>query len=163
MDFISLLTGGSENLYKYLFIGGLGLIILALFYPLDKRYGLACQKDLYNKEICLANLDIDDLKKDVQKLSDNIEVYNHGLDTAKSEKAKKSIKDEANKKFDLILAKRKQLSIKTTEIAYDKDRILTLYSKYPRLYKIRKMFLVGWRFFYCFWIYRMVFANAEKT
>ena len=64
MDVLSLFSG-SDNLYKHLFIGGLGMIILSLFYPLEKEFQLSTQKDNYNKEIRLLNTDIEKLKKAV--------------------------------------------------------------------------------------------------
>jgi hypothetical protein len=148
MDFVGLLTG-SENLYKYCFVGGLGLIILCLFYPLNKRYELACKKDLHNKEIVLLNLEIDDLNKEYNKLVNDVDQY---IDSARKSK---SAKDSINRHHAIVVAKIKQIAQKEAEVEYDKNVIITLkenirdISKYERRFNISGWFLtlvgfVGW-------------------
>lgn len=119
MDLISLLTG-SENLYKYLFIGGIGLLILSLFYPLNKRYELECQKNLHNKEIRLLNLEIASLQRDVAKLNERVNDYQNGVnkDLITKDSLKKQLAD--------VYLKRANISKKQTEVQYNRDNINTL-------------------------------------
>lgn len=165
MDLLSLLTG-SENLYKYSFIGGLGLIIISLFYPLNKKYELECQKDLYHKEIKLVNLDIGELKNDVAKLNSHINEFSNAIDSAPSVKAKNAIKDSLNKRFNLILLKRKELSVKQIQIEYNNDRIKTLSNSIIDLTQYQGAFVVIGSIFtlfgFCGWFLLMLKEHKKK-
>lgn len=157
MDFISLLTG-SENLYKYCFVGGLALIVLCLFYPLNKRYELANRRDLHSKEIMLINLDIEDLNKDYAKIKEEVASYSKG-----SSKAKDSI----NKHFALLLVKRKQIAIKEAEIKYDSLRIATLKENIHDITSYENSFKwAGWIFTiigFIGWFILMIKKHKENT
>jgi len=130
MDFLSLLTGGSDNLYKYLFIGGLGLIILSLFYPLNKKYEYTCQKDDYNNTVKLLNYDILKFQNSTEQFSQQSNQI-----IAESERLKKTgenpkrvalLKDSFEKQYALIKSYRDTIDRKKLAIEYSKVKIDTL-------------------------------------
>jgi hypothetical protein len=145
MDFISLLTGGSDNLYKYLFLGGLGLIILSLFYPVNKKYEYTYQKDSYNNEVKLLNHQISKLdetttafKKQAKQIIDDLE---HMKKTgSNASKRKSALKDSFNKQYTTIKAYRDTIEEKKLAIEYNKVRVDTLNRHIGEFTKYEKIF-----------------------
>lgn len=130
MDLLAILTG-SENLYKYLFIGGIGLIILSLFYPLNKKYEYTCQKDYYNNEVKLLNYDLSNLDTTSAKLNiDSKSIIqalssNHSPSNANN-RERQILKDSFNKQYDSVISFRKQIGRKQLDIEYNQVRVETL-------------------------------------
>jgi hypothetical protein len=142
MDLLSLLTG-SENLYKYLMIGGIGMLVLGLLYPLNKKYELICQKDSYAKEINVLNYKIDNLYDSVQNFQIRTKQIEKSLDTIKDKTIIQSLKDEfANTdnryQKDLI-----QSHLNSFNAEYDKNRIKTLETHIGEFQVYEKIFFWG--------------------
>jgi len=151
MDLLSVLTG-SENLYKYLLIGGIGMLVLSLLYPIQKNYELACQKDLYAKEISLLNLDIDQLNEGVNVLSSESKVVEHSLDSIKTNKISnsqlvKALKDSWNSQYDSLVKSKLQLSKRQIDVAYTQKRIETLNNHISEFKMYEKIFF--WAGIFC--------------
>lgn len=130
MDLLQLLTG-SENLYKYLFLGGIGLVIVSLFYPLNKRFELAKQKDLINKNIGIQNHKIEKLQEEVKSANAQYDLFQHEIDSLKNDAARNgvkisSIKDGANKTYSEVLKQQEEMDLGHINIHYDSARIETL-------------------------------------
>lgn len=146
MDILSLFSG-SDNLYKHLFIGGLGMIILSLFYPLEKEFLLNTQKDNYNKEIRLLNIEISELKKKALKLEEEGEPTIKSAQKyakKKSKYAKKlsnNIIDTYQKNVADVISERKQIDIKQANINYSEDCISTLEKHINSYRTYRALFL----------------------
>jgi|GEM_PF-2957940 len=159
MDLLSLLTG-SDNLYKYLFIGGLGLIILSLFYPLNRKYEYITQKDLYNHEVKLLNYDIKVLDDATSKLSNESKSIQDQIKTAnikKDLKAKNLLKASFFKQFDSITSFRTTIEKKKLAIEFNKARVDTLnnhikdFTKYETIFFYAGILaslvgIIGWYF-----------------
>jgi hypothetical protein len=159
MDLLSILTS-SENLYKYLLIGGIGMLILSLFYPIDKRYELSQKRDLYNKEINLLNFEIEQLKKKTTDLKEISSNTIHFLDSINNNdkgdlKVRKNLKESFNSQLDSLQKSRVEISVKEIEVNYNKQQILTLESNIQDFVKYENIFfwagiifaiagIVGW-------------------
>ena len=162
MDVLSFFSG-SDNLYKHLFIGGLGIIILSLFYPLQKETAKREQKDLYNKEIKLLNFEIENLHENVKDIQDLSETYKQTLSSIPKTKKKKytklraAINENFDKQVEVLKKQRADIEIKKINVEYNKDALLTLeqsisaYHKYTSLFFWVGMFftivgVVGWTY-----------------
>jgi hypothetical protein len=149
MDLLSLLTG-SENLYKYLFVAGIGMIVLALFYPLDKEYDLACKRDTYNKEINLLNYEIEKLKDSAAKVEKDYSSLVDKYNQSKTKIEKVALKENFDLRYKGLLDSRKNIEVKQINLDYDKQAILTLqahindYEKYEWwFYIFGSLFTIG--------------------
>lgn len=62
----------SDNLYKFLFVGGISMVFVALFYPLSKQHELELNKNNLEFEVELLSNETDLLKRKVE----NLRIYN---------------------------------------------------------------------------------------
>lgn len=130
-------------MYKYLFIGGLGLIILSLFYPLNRKYEYTTQKDLYDNEVKLLNYDISTLNQTTQDLNNNVgEIKKELQSKSISEKDKKALKDSFFRQLDAIKSSRKSIDKKNLDIEFHEVKINTLQSHINDFTKYQTAFLV---------------------
>ena len=141
MDLLQLFTG-SENLYKYLLLGGIGLLMVSLFYPLNKRYELECQKDLYNKEITLLNHFIDNLNIEAKEAEANSQKVIDSIKTnkVKDSKIKERLKNASLIEIDSVFKKREEVTVKQITVDYNKARILTLQKHIQDFVKYESLF-----------------------
>ena len=62
MELSSLFSWNTDNLFKFLFINGIVLVVISLFYPLQKQQELELEKIKYDQKVELINLKITNLK-----------------------------------------------------------------------------------------------------
>ena len=153
MDFTSLLAG-VDNLFKFLFIGGLAMLFTAMFYPLQKEQDLEIEINTYNKEVKLLNRDLDDLKMEVDKLnrsSKDVRIRLEALkNQSKSTSARivlehqiKDIKAEFKSNYDSLYKKKQTTEIKEIMLEFNNNKIIVL-KKYSDDYSSYATQLKGW-------------------
>lgn len=145
MDVLSFFSG-SDNLYKHLFIGGLGIVILSLFYPLQKETAKREQVDLCNKEIKLLNLEIQNLYENVKDIQGLSETYKQTLSSIPKSKKKKytklrtAITENFDKQVEILKKQRADIEVKKINKEYNDAALITLeqsisvYHKYTSLF-----------------------------
>jgi len=94
---LSSLFAGVDNLFKFLFIGGLVMLMTSMFYPLQKEQELEIEINNYNKEVKLLNRELSELKEEIAKL-------NHSAIQTESNLEALSKLHSTNKAKDLIIS-----------------------------------------------------------
>lgn len=131
MDFASFLN--TDNLYKFLFSGGILMIIFSLFYPIEKKQLLELeinnfnkQTELLNNDISLLNIEVNQLRttskvtlRKLQKLQKTKNEINH-IEVSKEISI---IKDNYNKTFYKIKSHQQETNLKNINIKYNKSKI----------------------------------------
>ncbi|MEO3403242.1 hypothetical protein AAFN85_05035 [Mucilaginibacter sp. CAU 1740] len=103
MDFSSLFSA-SDNLYKFLFVGGIVMICFSMVYPLQKKQELEIEINTYNKEAEFLNRDIEVLQAkiaDCRGLKTTTMSNIRALKASKSNKKSLQVK-EIDKRIDSI-------------------------------------------------------------
>ncbi|PRZ19575.1 hypothetical protein [Flavobacterium granuli] len=72
MQYLNNFLTGTENLFKLLFINGIVIILIGLFYPLQKRDELQIKISDFNFEVNLLNNEIYNLKIQSENLKDSL-------------------------------------------------------------------------------------------
>jgi hypothetical protein len=122
----------SDNLFKFLFIGGIMMFIVAMLYPLQKEQEIELEKIAHNKEVNLLNLEIKQIDKESEEISDFVDKQDSIINILKKEKGTqgkiKSIKKTINDKHTAIKKSVKQRDIKVVVLEFNKKKIETLES-----------------------------------
>lgn len=125
MDLTALFPS-TDNIYKFLFMGGIFMVVFALVYPLEKENNISIEINNHNKQVELLNVEIKEVSKQVNDL---IKLTNKTSDEL--EKLKKSnnkslienVKSEYNKSFAKVKQKEQEVSTKEIVMRYDKSKI----------------------------------------
>lgn len=126
---------GTENLFKLLFVNGILIILIGLFYPLQKRDELELKIIEYNSNVSLLNRDIKELYSQSDLLKTEIK-----QDLVKN-KGKKNNSPELKKKSVELKAKIFEQDKKVIQIENDKGRLEILRSQQETYNKYCKAFL----------------------
>lgn len=131
MDFTSFLN--TDNLYKFLFSGGILMIFFSLFYPIEKKQLLELEINTYNKQTEILNNDIKLLSAEVEELKKNSAFTLKTLEKLQKSKTKTNnaqvckeisiIKDGYNKTFFKIKNHQQETILKNINIKYNKCKI----------------------------------------
>jgi preprotein translocase subunit Sss1 len=142
---LSSLFAGVDNLFKFLFIGGLVMLMTSMFYPLQKEQELEIEINNYNQEVKLLNRDLGELKTDINNLNISaVKVESHLKSLAKLHSRNKSkdasitleikgIKDGFKNSYDTLYKKKQTTEIKEILLEFNKSKI-TLLRKYANAY-----------------------------
>ena len=153
----SLISTSTENLYKFLFINGMILVILSMFYPLDQKNKIELDKIEHNKNIDLLNKQISFLKNDVfeaQKKSNETLIFLDSLSKINTLEAKAKIKirkDAFNSSIDSLKRIKENIDLKIINVESNRRKIIELskqadnYSRYSIFFLIFGIifFIVG--------------------
>lgn len=131
MDFTSFLN--TDNLYKFLFSGGILMIFFSLFYPIEKKQLLELEINIYNKQTEMLNNDIKLLNIDVNQLKNNSKNTLEILEKLQKSKTKANnvevckeisrIQDNYNRTFYKIKNHQQETILKNINIKYNKCKI----------------------------------------
>lgn len=131
MDFTSFLN--IDNLYKFLFSGGILMIVFSLFYPIEKKQLLELeinnfnkQTELLNNDIILLNIEVNQLKstsKETLKTLEDLQLTKNESNKIKVSKEISKIKDNYNKIFYKIKNHQQETNLKNINIKYNKTKI----------------------------------------
>ena len=129
MDYLSSLSN-SDNLFKFLFLGGIMMILISMIYPLQKKQEIDIEVLAYNKEVCLLNLEIDELQNTVNKASKEAKKTLRKLDSLKNIKDSKTqickIQKKTNTEFAIIAKQKRNQDIKLIVLQFNKNKIEVL-------------------------------------
>jgi septal ring factor EnvC (AmiA/AmiB activator) len=136
MDFSNLFSLGSDNLFKFLFLNGILLVVISLFYPIQKQNELDLQIIEYNKKVDILNNEINSMKKSIKKFekqSIKIKTKTDSLkkvsNITKSKNALTSlskIRISFNMTLDSLQKKKNKLDLQTISIKSDKEKVKIL-------------------------------------
>jgi septal ring factor EnvC (AmiA/AmiB activator) len=131
MDFASFLN--TDNLYKFLFSGGILMIVFSLFYPIEKKQLLELeinnfnkQTELLNNDISLLNVEVNQLKstsKETLKTIEKLQKTKSDLNQTQVSKEISNIKDNYNRIFYKIKSHQQETILKNINIKYNKTKI----------------------------------------
>lgn len=147
----------SDNLYKFLFMGGIFMIAFSFIYPLEKRQKIEIEISLINKQIELLNQEINSLNKSVDALKiqtnialEDLKKQNLEKDEIKAKQRISEIKDAYNKSFYETKAKESEVITKDIIIKYEKQKIELLKNHVSSFSIFRWLFLIVGAFFTLF-------------
>ncbi|MBY0485741.1 MAG: hypothetical protein K2P85_00900 [Flavobacteriaceae bacterium] len=130
MELSSLFSWNTDNLFKFLFINGIVLVVISLFYPLQKQQELELEKIKYDQKVELINLKICKLKNEVESFNSTSKTIEIKIDSlkkmTKDSKISNSIKDlkiQFNSTFSRISKAKDKLDIEDLNIKSDKSKI----------------------------------------
>lgn len=79
-DFTKIFTN-SDNLFKFLFVGGISMVFVAMFYPLKQQHELELKCNDFHLEKALLDIKIKELKSEVKELEQAFKQTNNALDS----------------------------------------------------------------------------------
>lgn len=148
MDFNNLFSG-TDNMFKFFFIGGLFMISLSMIYPLQKKQLIEIEIISHNKEVELLNNEIESLKLKVEEFKKiakkNCFVFDSLMLIRKDSKNPaitneiEALKKRDNETINNIKKQKENIDIKHIILTYDKRKIDLLnthikeYDKYSDL------------------------------
>lgn len=154
MEPLSFLSPNADNLFKFLFLNGVVMIAVSLFYPLQKSNELQLRMVEYNKKIELFEQDIIGLRDDSENLNvivgDRIKVAESLVKKRKFLKSELAINDITNQINELKLKtnlsyqeiKKNKESIKQNQVKLKGEKsVIELLDKQVSVYDS-----------YCFWL-----------
>lgn len=148
---ISSFIPSTDNLFKFLFVGGLLCIVFAIVYPLEKQQRIELEVNVYNKQVELVNKEISALYSDTKKLVEDYNVKKKSLINLYKSKAKESEINLLEDQIDSLLSENsdKQLKLNTTSIVlkYEKERIKLLQGHISSFSWYRLALIVAGTFF----------------
>lgn len=128
MDISSLLPS-SDNLYKFLFMGGVFMVVFAFLYPIDKKQKIQLEIVNLNSDIKLESYKIEKIRLSLDSIKKEVNPILEKLTWAKSQKDIKLIKEiqrNFNSSLDIITAKKNEVELKQLEIISEKNKIVLL-------------------------------------
>lgn len=141
MEISSLFSWNTDNLFKFLFINGIVLVVISLFYPLQKQQELELEKIKYDQKVELINIKIFNLKKEMESFnlaSKTIELKIDSLKkifgNLKTSNNIKTLKEQFNRTFNNIDKSKKDIEIEELNIKSDKAKIKILI-KHTEVYR----------------------------
>jgi archaellum component FlaD/FlaE len=139
----------SDNLYKFLFMGGIIMIVFSFVYPLEKKQKIELEINLYNREVEVLNTEINELNDEVSKLKDKTKDSKKSLNNQNKIKDRKlaerkieDIKKEYNKAYNETKNKQNEINTKNIVLKYEKKKIQLLQSQVGSFTVFRWLFLI---------------------
>lgn len=146
MDYSSLFPS-TDNLFKFLFLGGLIMVFTAMIYPLQKKLERESEIILYNQQVELLNREVKALQLNVVELKKIVKDADNECKSLEKEKsisegikrrsqidAKiKLIQAQTNLKNSNCKKKLEELNVKAIVVKYNKEKIALL-KRYANTY-----------------------------
>ena len=123
MDFLGLING--DNLFKYCFTLGLVMLVFALIYPLEKSHQIEIEVINQNKEASLLTNEINNLKKSIDKLEEDIKTMLSADKSIDKNIAQKKV-FQINSDYQVIEKNKNDLRMKSIVLDFNYRRIKTL-------------------------------------
>lgn len=146
---ISSIFPSSDNLYKFLFMGGVFMVVFSFIYPLEKKQKIELEINLYNKQIALLNEEIKILNYDVENLKlkskatiKTLEEIKENKDNSNRDNSIKQIQENYNKEFYTLKAKENEVITKDIILKYEKSKIVLLQNHVGSFSIFRWIFLI---------------------
>jgi hypothetical protein len=161
----------TENLYKFLFIGGVLSLGFSFIYPMEKAQELELQLNGFKQNVQLLSVEINTLKEDYDQLVILTNETKSKLDSlsrkgnySKLNSQMNNSINSYNSKYSAVNAKRQELRTKTIVLEYEKSRI-ELLQKHAKSFNIFRWFFFVLGFLSCgygFYRWHKVTRMAEK-
>ncbi|WP_310595111.1 hypothetical protein [Flavobacterium sp.] len=133
MEMSSLFSWNTDNLFKFLFINGIVLVVISLFYPLQKQQELELEKIKYDQKVELINIKISNLKNEMETFNLTSKAIELKIDSLKkisinlnTSNKIKTLKEQFNSTFNNIDKLKKDIEIEELNIKSDKAKIKIL-------------------------------------
>jgi len=124
MEFSGLIPS-SDNLYKYLFIGGLAIIVFSFVYSFEQKQNLLLECNLFKKQSALLEVEIDQVKSEIRIIHEAIEeIENRMKDTTANHEDLIDLKKEQYKKIIEQKEKKQEILIKQIMLDFEGERIV---------------------------------------
>ena len=167
---IGSLFPSSDNPYKFLFMGGIFMIVFSFIYPLEKKQKIELEINLYNKQAELLNEEVLQLKKDVDKLKlrsktslKQLDSIKKLPDTTSASIEIKEIQDNFIKEFHTTKFKEAEIQTKNIILKYEKERILLLQNQVNSFSIFRFILLVVGFIFMIYGLVKWLCATKLST
>lgn len=138
----------SDNLYKFLFMGGIFMVAFSFIYPLEKKQRIELEINLYNKQITLLNEEIKVLNDEVESLKiktketiETLELIKSSKESTIASKQIKEVQEIYNKAFYTTKAKENEITTKDIILKYEKSKIVLLENQVNSFSIFRWLFL----------------------
>lgn len=107
------LFSGNDNLFKFLFVGGLVMVFFAISYPLQKKQDIELETNTFNQQASLLNKEIGDLNTTIKLKSKESSLTILEIKSLQKYRTKVSapIRISINRKIELL----KQANINSTD------------------------------------------------
>lgn len=122
MDLSSLFSI-SDNLYKFMFVGGIVMVIFSVTYPMQKKQLIDIEVNTYNQQATLLNKDISDLYKQIGDFKQDLPKLKPQSAKSSSKIIKQNI--AKNTMFDLD-KKVREVNTKSIVLKYNLERVKIL-------------------------------------
>lgn len=133
MELSTLFSWNTDNLFKFLFINGIILVVISLFYPLQKQQELELEKIKYDQKVELINLKIFKLKNELTIFNLDSRAVEAKIDSLKKLPNEpktltsiKNLKNQFNSTFDIVTKSKEKLEIEKLNVKSDKSKIKLL-------------------------------------
>lgn len=146
---ISSIFPSSDNLYKFLFMGGVFMVVFSFIYPLEKKQKIELEINLYNKQITLLNEEVESLNNEVENLRTKsketikqLEFIKSSKDSLTASRQIREIQETYNKEFYATKAKENEITTKDIILKYEKSKIALLENHVHSFSIFRWLFLI---------------------
>lgn len=149
----------SDNFFKFITLSGIVICLIALFYPTHMQYQLELDKLKFEQDSLLLNLEAELVTKEIYHLDEEIDnskssikelrkLGNHDLEI-------ENIKNNIEKKYDLLAPKKKIILTQSTIQSYNKKKIELIQTQIDNYKSYKKwLIIVSFIFIVCgglFW------------
>jgi hypothetical protein len=142
MDFSNIFPS-SDNLYKYLFAGGLIMILFGIVYSFEQKQRLLFESNLFNKqsavlmeEISQIKLDLSDLRKSIN----NTEL--RSKDSTLSQAVISDLKKETSLNIARLKETNNELKIKSILLDFEGERIIISDKLYQEVKNYKNVLII---------------------
>lgn len=151
---ISSLLPNSDNIYKFLFMGGIFMIVFSFLYPLEKRQKIEIETISLKESVAIQTFDmsrlknrIDSMKKELEPTIKKLENAKKIPDMAQRNAAIEAIKKQYNQDFDI--SKQREIELKINQISnhYASKKIMLLEEHIESFKVFQHFFLIIGPFF----------------
>lgn len=144
MDISSLLPS-SDNLYKFLFMGGVFMVVFAFLYPIDKKQKIQLEIVSLNSKIAVERYKIKKIKFSIDSINREVKPTLERLNKAKGENNSiliNGVKRQFNISLDIISRIKNEAELKQIEISSENNKILLLENHIKEFEKFQLILLI---------------------
>jgi hypothetical protein len=148
MEMQSLFSLNTDNLFKFLFINGIVLVVISLFYPIEKEQEFEVIKTDYELKVALFEKNISILKKDIETFKNESIRLENKIDslkkTDKTENQNKAefLKNRFNIKLDSMIKIRKEIAIDSINLINNQKKVIIFSNQVTKYSSFAKYFLI---------------------
>lgn len=148
MDMQSLFSLNTDNLFKFLFINGIVLVVISLFYPIEKEQEFEVIKSDYELKVSMYEKKISVLKKEVQVFNNESIKIEGKIDSYKKTNKKEneikiqSLKNIFNTKLDSLKSIRQEIDIDSIQLVNYQKKVVIFSNQVKKYNSFSTSFLI---------------------